>query len=113
MIKQWDTLQDISMLSNVDKELLVKLSELGEISLISCVHDTKLKGADTCVCDVGIGKIVIDFSVSDEIIYKFVPSKNLTDEIHRDIIENIEPTITMKLQKIISKKLNAVYKDLV
>lgn len=79
--------------------------------ICDAVEETRLKSESLLRLDIGIGDLYIQLN-SDEIKYKFVPSKLLEEGVRKTYTENKNP-LMQRIEETLIKKITAVYKELI
>ena len=104
-------IKDISILSTIPQDSLEKITNYANYCI--CDYVVELldnSDDDTIVIDIGIGSLSLILE-DNAVRYRFVPSKTLEDNIVKTIIEEENPLVA-KLEKNLSKRITAIYKEL-
>lgn len=102
-------IKDLSKLTTIPIDSLCLLSNKAIWCICDEVEDTILNGETITTIDIGIGNILIK-NEEDEVKYKFIPSKELENNIIDTTINKKNPLKIIIEKTLINKILNT-YKD--
>lgn len=105
-----DLLKDISAITTIPQFSLQNLSNLMKDIIAYDVQESLLEKENICEIDLGIGMLNI-LITEDEIKYKFIPSKSLSDSVIYGV-EHKDTPLIIKAEKSLNKKIMNTYKDL-
>ncbi len=103
-------LDDIANLTNVSKLSLEKLLECAKLSISHSVFEARIDNNTLVEMDIGLGILYIKYDEA-EIKYKFIPHKDLEEEVAATIRTKKSPIIT-KLDTSLKERIENAYKDL-
>lgn len=103
-------IENLTKLTNVSEKTLLKFIPLSECVIGHAVHESMCLNKDVTIIDIGIGNIHIRVA-HDEVRYKFVPSKDLSDMLEKTVVTGISPLVS-KLSEDIQEKINRSYREL-
>lgn len=106
-----DLNKDISNISSVSTTTLTHLNRLKEKLICHYVLENTSEGDTNLIIDIGIGELHIKTIYGEEVLYKFIPSRYLDDNVVKAITENKSPVIS-DATKILIDRINSTYKDL-
>lgn len=103
-------IEDVSALTNVSETTLEKLISVCRYCIGHSVHEHICMQKSITEIDLGFG--VLNLKIDDcEILYKFIPSKDLEDVLVQTITKHTSPIIT-KLENNLQDKIDHTYKEL-
>ena len=105
-----DLVKDVSTLTTIPYFSLQNLCELCKDVIVYDVQESLLNKENICEIDIGIGTLNI-LVTEEEVKYKFIPSKSLSETVIDGINHKNSPLI-VKAEKSLSKKIMNTYKDL-
>lgn len=105
-----DTIKDLSTTTTIPYFTLRKLADRFSAVISYNVGESQLSGDDVCELDIGIGTLLISLN-SDEIKYKFIPSKKLSESVI-DAVQNNNFELVTDMEDSLRKKVMNTYKDL-
>ncbi|MBO5712262.1 MAG: hypothetical protein J6R47_05425 [Acholeplasmatales bacterium] len=106
-----DLLDDLCAITGVSKLSLQNLCERANLCISHSVLECLQNKDPQCEIDLGIGLLYIKLE-SDNIKYKFIPSKNLEDIVTFAIIQKESP-LTLKIDKALGERIENAYRSLV
>jgi len=101
----------LSKLSDIPEPSIEKLLGLVNGIVALSVYDNMLDNEEVTEIDLGFGTLNI-LSVNEGIKFRYVPSKNIQDDLTK-IINGKEPSTLRKLEKYAIKQITELYKDLI
>lgn len=104
-------LEDLSTLTTIPLNNLIKLTDKAIWCLCDCVDESKLNKENITNVDVGIGVISI-FVENNAIQYKFTPSKKLETSIKTTVVEGKNPLIETAEDKL-TKGMLEIHKSFI
>lgn len=109
MYKSTPIKEDIVTLNDISKTTIDRLFDIVTSCICFDLHEALLSKENCVDIDIGFGKLLMQ--VSDKgIRYKFIPSKTLEQGLQQ-VVERKEDPLQKKLEKSLSEKLLAAYKD--
>ena len=105
-----DALKDLSVTTTIPYFTLKKLFDRLSTVISYNIGESHITRDDVCEIDIGIGTLLVLIN-SDEIRYKFIPSKKLSDSIVSAVQEGTFELIT-EMEDSLQKKVMNTYKDL-
>ena len=102
-------IEDISALTSIPVNTLDKLKKKTIYCICDSIEETKLRGEDTTVIDMGIGILYIK-EEGDIVKYRFTPSKTLENSINTTLIEGKNPLVDT-IEKSLVKRVTDTYKQ--
>ncbi len=106
-----DILDDVSTLTMIPKESLIKLSDKMIWCICNQIEEDKLKTNDISELDIGIGTLLIQ-NEEDTIRYKFIPSDALESSVIKTINDGTNP-LKERLEKRLIQKILNTYKTII
>jgi hypothetical protein len=103
-------LKDISVLTTIPYFSLQNLFRTLEDVISYDVKESLLDKENICEIDIGIGTLNI-LVTEDEIKYKFIPSKTLSEAVINSVQHKDSPLV-IKAEQSLSRKIMNTYKDL-
>ena len=101
---------DLSVLTTIPENTLNRLNDLTMKCIAHAVFESSLNRENTCIVDIGIGKLIIAPSEEDVNI-RFEPSQKM-ESMLVDAINKKEDPLTLEVEKVLSEKIMRTYKDL-
>lgn len=102
---------ELSILTQIPINVLDKLSNISKKCILHNIHQSCLEDKDCLEIDIGYGNIIM--YISDEnIVYRFVPSKDFEKSIINTIDSQEDPLI-LDIEQSLKKKVLNVYKELI
>ena len=105
-----DVISDMSNLTTLPISLLQQLSDKIEFIILHSVYESLICHENITEIDLGIGRLNI-LQEKDSIRYKFIPSKELEQNIIKTVKEKQSP-LTTTVENTLQKKIIDVYKEL-
>lgn len=105
-----DLVKDISSLTLIKESILKSISNIIEDSICHYILEAISLDEDVIIIDFGFGLLNINIS-SDELEYKFIPSKKLEKKILKSINTNNSPLVS-SIEKKLNKRIINTYKEL-
>ena len=102
---------DLSILTGVSKLSLDNLAERAMFCIGHNVLERLISRDNQCEIDLGIGILYIKIE-TDNIKYKFIPSKKLEDIIATTITHKESP-ISLKADKVLGERIENAYRALI
>ena len=109
-MKKIDLIQDLSTLTTIPKQTLLKIEKRKETCIAHSVLESIFDGNDTTLFDIGIGSLYIQHK-DDEIQYKFIPNLNF-EQLLVNTIKTKESPLVTELDESLFNKITQAYKDL-
>ena len=106
----YDILKDIHSLTQIKEVVLKSISSIIEDSVCHYILESIYLEEDVIEIDFGFGILSINAS-SDELEYKFVPSKRLEKKLLKAINTNTSPLVS-NIEKKLNQKIINTYKEL-
>lgn len=103
-------IEDIALLTNVSEKTLDKFVPICNYCIGHSVHEHLCSKKDIIEIDLGFGELHLKVD-SDEIRYKFIPSKELEAAVITAAVKNTSPIIN-KIETSLQEKLDRTYKEL-
>ena len=97
----------LSTLTTVNESVFSKLEDKIEWIIGDKIEEALINNDDGVIIDLGFGELIID--ISDNVKYKFKPSKRLEEDII-NIFNGKSSSLTSTVEKSLVSKLNNVYK---
>lgn len=105
-----DALRDLSTTTTIPYFTLRKLFDRLSTVISYNVGESRIEKDDICELDIGIGTLLVLVN-SDEIKYKFIPSKKLSESVVTAVQDGKFELIT-DMEDSLRKKVMNTYKDL-
>lgn len=102
---------DLSKLSNIPEDIVVKLLSLGNDIIGNSVYEAILSNDKLLDIDLEFGRLIIKADLK-ELKIKFIPAKELEEDL-KSINEGNQPSLKHKLEKAVVAKLIDVYKGMI
>lgn len=106
----YNILEDIEKLTNVPQKYLNKFVDASNSAICDHINTSIVNGEEYTDIDIGIGTLVI-LSDGNELKYKFVPSKQLENNIYTTVVKGKNP-LNKKLETSLVDRITKLYKDL-
>lgn len=103
-------INDIEALTTIKSTTLDKMVSLSEDSIAHCVLENFVEGKSTTTIDIGIGLLYIKLS-EEGIHYKFIPSKNLEENVTLALKSKSSP-LQKRVDQALCDKIENTYKQL-
>lgn len=102
--------KDISLFTGLSEDNVAYITNIIEDVICEDVYESILNHESTTEINLGYGILYIKLE-DDNIKYKFIPSKNLIDNIN-NIFKNNEYTFKSKINKTLTDRITKTYKEL-
>lgn len=106
-----DILEDVSTLTMIPKDALIKLSDKMIWCICNQLEEDKLKTNDISELNIGIGTLLVQ-NQEDVIRYKFIPSDTLESSVIKTINDGTNP-LKERLEKRLIQKILNTYKTII
>ena len=104
-----NVIEELSTLTTVSQTTLHALADKVNYCICNAVESTLFNRENLAEIDLGIGTLLIQIG-DDEIKYKFLPSKQLADNLVKTIYDEQNPLV-FELEKSLVNKLENPYKN--
>ena len=105
-----DLVKDISTLTLIKESILRSISNIVEDSVCQYTLEAIQLDEDVLSIDLGFGVLKINVS-SEELEYKFVPSRKLEKKLIKSINTNTSPLVS-NIEKKLNQRIINTYKEL-
>lgn len=103
-------IEDIANLTSVSEVTLQKLLDISNYSISHALYEALVSGKNVAEIDLDFGSLFL-YIESNQIRYKFIPSKELEKLVIETVKTRKSPIVT-KLNTKLQDKINRTYKDL-
>lgn len=103
-------LDELSTITGIAINDMTKLFDNMSLCVCNDVLESIHSGEDVCELNIGIGKLILRVD-DNEIMYKFIPSSQLENDLINTIKNNSSPLI-QHAENCLCKRFNNTYKEL-
>ena len=105
-----DLLDDLSILTCVNKKDFDRLNSMALTSISHYIEESIRDREKELVIDVGLGQLKIS-NIEDSIHYRFIPSDSL-QAVVRETYDTKKSKLKIKIEQALGSRLTNTYKDL-